>query len=62
MNLLVNYRFSTIGDLRRWLEKRMWDFEGPEEFYEWLSNYFDEGNTMTVRGEEYDYWACWELV
>jgi hypothetical protein len=62
MKLLVNYRFSTIGELRRWLEKRMWDFDGPEGFNDWLCRFFDEGNSITVLGEVYDYWACWGLV
>ena len=62
MKLLVNYRFSTKGELRRWLEKKRWDCDSPEEFYNWLCDFFDEGNSVTVLGEEYDYWACWELV
>ena len=62
MALLLNLSFTSVSELRRWLQKKMWDFDGPEEFHSWLSSFFDEGNTVTVHGEEYDYWACWELV
>ena len=27
-----------------------------------LYNYFESGNEISVHGEKYDYWACWELV
>lgn len=60
--MLMNLSFNTIGELRRWLENKNFDAESPEAFCDWLHKYFDEGNTITVHGEEYDYWACWELV
>lgn len=31
-------------------------------FSDWLNEFFDNGNTITVHGEEYDFWACWELI
>lgn len=60
--MLLNLSFTSVSQLREWLKNKMWNFEGPDEFYNWLSNYFDEGNTITVHGEEYDYWACWDLT
>ena len=62
MALLLNLSFTSVSELRRWLQKKMWDFDGPDEFYSWLYDFFDKGNTITVHGEEYDYWACWELT
>ncbi len=60
--MLVNSNFNTIGELRRWLEKKNFESGDPETFNNWLSNFFNEGNTVTVHGEEYDYWMCWELI
>lgn len=60
--MLLNLTFNTIGELRRWLENKNFDSGSGEAFCEWLTEYFDAGNTITVHGEEYDYWACWELV
>jgi len=53
--------FTSIAKLRTWLDNRRWEFDGPEAFNDWLQNFFEQGNTVTVHGEEYDYWACWEL-
>lgn len=58
----INRQFSTISDLRCWLKRQNDACGSPEAYDEWLQNYFDEGNTITVRGEEYDYWSCWELL
>lgn len=60
--MLMNLSFNTIGELRRWLEHKNFGSGSGEAFCDWLSNFFDEGNTITVHGEEYDYWSCWELV
>lgn len=59
---MFNFTFNSISALRSWLEKKNFDSGRPEAFNEWLQNLFDEGNTVTVHGEEYDFWACWELV
>lgn len=58
----INRQFSTVSDLRCWLKRQSDACGSPEAYDEWLQNYFDEGNTITVRGEEYDYWSCWELL
>lgn len=60
--VLVNLSFNTIGELRRWLENKNFESGSGEAFCDWLSNFFDEGNTVTVHGEECDYLACLELV
>lgn len=59
---MFNISFATVGELRRWLEKKNFESDGPEAFSEWLNNFFEKGNTITVCDEEYDFWACWELV
>ena len=59
---MLNLTFANVSRLKDWLKETMFDSMNPEDFYEWLQNFFDEGNTVTVHGEEYDYWACWELV
>ena len=53
---------ESVISLRRWLERRMDECGSPEAFSEWLTNYFEEGNEISVHGEQYDFWACWELV
>lgn len=58
----IEYQFSHVSDLRYWLERKADECGDPESYDEWLRDFFDEGNTITVHGEEYDYWACWELL
>ena len=59
---MFNFSFTSISNLRAWLEKKNFESGSPEAFSEWLYKLFDDGNTVTVHGEEYDFWACWELV
>ncbi len=59
---MFNMNFTSVRELREWLDKKRCECEGPEEYDEWLQGFFDRGNTVTVRGEEYNYWACWELL
>ena len=58
----VSYTFSSISDLWRWLQRKADECSDPEAYDEWLQTFFDGGNTITVHGEEYDYWSCWELL
>lgn len=58
----IDRQFTSVSDLRRWLKSRSDACGSPEAFDSWLQSYFDEGNTVTVRGEEYDYWSCWEML
>lgn len=59
---MLNMSFNSVSDLRSWLKKKNYESGSPEAYCEWLQDFFDKGNTVTVRGEEYDYWACWELI
>lgn len=54
--------FTSVSSLRRWLENKNYECGSPEAFSEWLTNYFEEGNEISVHGEQYDFWSCWELV
>lgn len=58
----INMSFNRTSELRKWLERKNFNSGSPEAFDEWLQNYFDVGNSISVRGEEYDYCACRELV
>lgn len=59
---MFNFTFNSVASLRDWLENKNFESGSPEVFSEWLQNLFDDGSTVTVHGEEYDYWACLELV
>ena len=59
---MFNYTFNSVSSLRDWIEQKNFESGSPEAFCEWLQNLFEDGSTVTVHGEEYDYWACWELV
>ena len=59
---MLNMSFNTVGELRSWLDKKRLECDSPEEYDAWLQDFFEKGNTVSVRGEEYDYWACWELL
>lgn len=59
---MLTLEFTSVRSLQDWLDKKRRECESPEEYDAWLQNFFEEGNTISVRGEEYDYWACWELL
>lgn len=59
---MFNMQFSSVSELRRWLEKKNYESESGEAFSEWLTDFFENGNTVSVGDEEYDFWACWELI
>lgn len=59
---LLNMDFTSVRALRNWLDMNRSQCDSPEEYDEWLQQFFEDGNTVTVHGEEFDYWACWELV
>ena len=44
------------------LKEKNYEYGSPEAFSEWLERYFDEGNEISVHGEQYDFWSCLELV
>lgn len=54
--------FTSVSVLRRWLKRKNHECGSPEAFSEWLTNYFKEGNEISVHGEQYDFRSCWELV
>lgn len=54
---MLNMEFASKRSLQEWLGKKRCECESPEEYDAWLQNFFEEGNTVSVRGEEYDYWA-----
>ncbi len=54
--------FTAVSVLRSWLKRKMDECGSPEAFSEWLTNYFEEGNEISVHGEQYDFGACRELV
>ena len=59
---MLSFTFNSVKVLRAWLNKKRRECEGPEEYDQWLRGFFDKGNTVYVRREEYDYWACYELI
>lgn len=54
--------FRSLYDLKEWLKEVNFESGSPEAFDEWLYTYFDNGNTITVHGEKYDYFTCMELI
>ena len=59
---MKRFEFSSVAELRRWLEAKNYQAGSCEAFCAWLSDFFDDGNTISVKGEEYDYWTCWEMI
>ena len=59
---MFNLTFASVSKLRQWLEERNYECGDPDSFNEWLYKFFDDGNTISIHGEEWDYWACWELI
>jgi hypothetical protein len=54
--------FKSVATLKRWLRDKMQEAGSPEAYEEWLHNFFDDDNSISVHGESYDYWDCWELL
>ena len=58
----INLQFTSVFSLRDWLKRKADECGNPEAYDEWLHSFFHDGSTITVHGEEYDYWSCWELL
>ncbi len=58
----LEYTFYNVRKLIEWLKEKNYNAGSPEAFSEWLYNFFNEGNSVTVHGEEYDYQYCMELI
>ena len=54
--------FTNVSVLKRWLENKRWECNSPEEFSKWLKDYFENGNEISVHGEQYTFWDCLELI
>ena len=54
--------FTSVSVLRKWLEQKNYESGSPEAFSEWLNDYFDKGNEISVHGEHYSFWDCMELI
>ena len=54
--------FTSMKNLKAFLKEKQWDFDSPEEFHKWLSDFYEEGNSITVLGKEIDYHYCTEII
>ena len=54
--------FTSVSVLREWLKNKSYECGSSEAFSEWLTNYFENGNEISVHGEHYDFWDCFELI
>jgi len=59
--MCIELSFSNVSTLTKWLKKKNFECDSPEAYDAWLQDFF-KNNIITVDGEEYDYWACWELI
>lgn len=59
--MCIELEFKTVSRLEKWLNQKNFESGTPEAYDTWLQDFF-KSNTITVAGEEYDYWACWELI
>ena len=60
--MILEVTFFNYKQLKAYLKEKQYDFNSPEEFHEWLFEFFENGNTITVMGEEIDYQYCIELI
>lgn len=58
----IEKTFSSKASLEKWLDDKNFECGSPEAFSEWLENYFNNGNTISVHGELYDYLSCMEIL
>ena len=60
--MIIEVTFYTKKQIKSCLKEKQYDFDSPEEFHKWLFEFFENGNTITVLGEEIDYQYCTELI
>lgn len=58
----IRFDFSSIRDLRGWLERKKWNSESQEAFDNWMQDFFNDGHQISVNDKKYEYWDCWELI
>ena len=59
---MFNITFKSVRELTDWLNMHRKNCSSPEEYDAWLQSIFENGDTVSVRDEEYDYAALQELV
>lgn len=60
--MILEIAFFNKKQLKVYLKEKQYDFDSPEEFHKWLFEFFENGNIITVLGEEIDYQYCTELI
>lgn len=53
--------FASPLMLQNWMKRKADALGGNDTLMNWLTEYFDAGNTISVCGREYDARDCWEL-
>lgn len=60
--MIIEVTFYTKKQLKAYLLEKQLDFNSPEEYNKWLFEFFENGNTITILGEEIDYQYCIEMI
>ena len=60
--MTIDFTFSSVSALKEWLKNKRFETGNPEAFDEWIFNLFENGNTISVNGYDYDYFSCLELI
>ncbi len=60
--MLLIFDFQNEKKLTEWLNRHRDEHSTPDSFYGWLENLLDEGNEIVVRGYNYTYTDCCELI
>ncbi len=58
----IELHFSTTSKLKQYLENKQWEFDNPEEFYDWIENISQHGIIVDSTGDIYYYQDLCELI
>lgn len=59
---LLHLTFTSRNEFIDWLRAKLTEAHSTVEFMEWLSDFFDQGNTITVCGREYTFMDCYDMI
>lgn len=59
---LLHLTFTSRNEFIDWLRAKLTEAHSTVEFMEWLSDFFDQGNTVTVCGREYTFMDCYDMI
>ena len=62
MSIGIERVFSSEETLQDWLEEKRWACGSAENFFKWITVFYEEGNRITVNGSAVTKEMCTEMT